>query len=602
MAITRLRIVVGAALAAGAAAVGLMVVNQSGGGPKQTSGAYETVGRGVVDKTVGGIGHVTTLTGAALLAVPSSSMGGPTAAGAGAEGGSAVGSSVSAGAGTSSSSSSPGAGTTPAPADAVFPTVSGHISRLLVHQGDRVAAGQPIARISDDGATAGTVLQVRNELATARLELAQRRVHDPLLGPPPTLAELQAGQQAIVTAKTSLRELMGPSSPAEVAAARSELSRAVADLHSSRASPAAIRAAELAVTTAQQNLQTLTGAPDPAELAAAQLEVANALLAQGSLSAEPTPAETAAAQLAVVAAQQKLNQLIYPPPAVVSAARGELAKAELDLQALLETRHGTGLAALRAAVAAARSRLAHLRPTEAAIDTARSEVRRARADLAVLNQRGAPASAIDQALARLKVVVSRQRLALAKHLAGRLTVRARASGTVTSMLTTVGAAVDPTTPLIRVQDLGHLVVALELSEFDVAHVRVGELTRVSVDALGGREVKGRVIDVSPTGTEVGGVVNFPVTIALESAGGGGAGVRPGMSVAARIVTQIRRDVVRIPTAAVSGEDRPTVMVRESSGSLTRRPVELGLEGRSMVEVRSGLRAGDRILVPTGGGE
>ena len=113
-------------------------------------------------------------------------------------------------------------------------------------------------------------------------------------------------------------------------------------------------------------------------------------------------------------------------------------------------------------------------------------------------------------------------------------------------------------------------------------------------------MKGRVIDVSPTGTEVGGVVNFPVTIALETAGSGG--VRPGMSVSARIVTQIRRNVVRIPSAAVSGGERPTVMVREPSGTLTRRPVELGLEGPTLVEVRSGLRAGDRVLVPAGGGE
>ncbi|MDX6610207.1 MAG: HlyD family secretion protein [Solirubrobacterales bacterium] len=598
MAVARPRIVVGAVLAAAAAAVGLPLATQNSGGPKQAAGTFATVGRGVVDKTVGGVGHVTTLTGAALLSVPSTFSSSAGAGGTGVGSSASTGTSPATTTGTSSTAAAT-AGSTPAPADAVFPTVTGYVSRLFVHPGEKVSAGQPVASISDGGASVGAVLQARNELATARLELAQKRTHDILLGPPPTPAELAAGQQAIVTAKTTLRDLAASPTPAEVAAARSELARTVAELHSSRASPAAIKAAELAVTTAQQNLQTLTGTPDPAELAAAQLEVANAVLGQASLSPEPTPAESAAAQAAVTAAQLKLNQLISPPPAVVSAAQGELAKAELDLQALLATRHGTGLSALRAAVVAARSRLAHLRPTEAVFATAQSEVRRARADLAVLRQRGAPASAIDQALAGLKVVVSRQRLGLAKQLTGQLTVRARASGTVTSMLTTAGAAADPATPLMRVQDLGNLVVALELSEFDVAHVRVGELTRVSVDALGGRQVKGRVIDVSPIGTEVGGVVNFPITIALKTAGGG---VRPGMSVSARIVTRIRRNVIRIPSTAVSGGDRPTVKVRRPSGTLTRRPVELGLEGPSLVEVRSGLQAGDRVLVPAGGGE
>lgn len=605
------RIAAASALVATLAAGGIAVATQGGDGAPASPGKLVKAERGVVDTTVGGIGHVTTLTGAALLSVPSSSSSaaGAGAASPGAAGAAstpAAGSSVSAGASggstSSSSAASPSAassagGATPAPADAVFPTVSGHVTRLLVNEGDQVSAGQPIARVSDDGTIAGGVLQARSDLGTARLQLAQKNVQDPLLGPPPTAAEVQAGQQAIVTAQTALRGLQGPPLPTDVAAARSELARAIADLHSSQASPIATTAAELAVTTAQQNLQTLTGSPDPAELAAAQLEVAKAILEQQSLSPTPTPAESTAAQLAVTAGQQRVDQLIHPPASVVSAAQGELAKAKLDLAALRATRQGTGLSALRAAVKAARTRLHQLRPTADVIATAQSDVRRALADLAVLRQRGAPASAIDLALARLTVVVSRQRLGLARHLAGELTVRARSTGTVTSLLTTPGAAVDPATPLMRVQDLGNLVVALDLSEFDVGHVRVGELTRVSVDALGGRTYKGRVIDLAPSGTDVGGVVNFPVIIALQGTGGGSASVRPGMSVSARIVTRIQRDVVRVPSAAVSGGNQVTV--RESSGALTPRPVKLGLEGPQVVEVRSGLQPGDQVLIPAG---
>jgi HlyD family secretion protein len=599
MVLPRARIVVGAGLVALAAA-GVLLVTQNGGSSKPAPRSYATANRGVVDTTVGGVGHVTTLSGAALLSVPSSSSSSGGTAGAG--GGSTLAAGTApAPAGASPTGASPttgGSGTTSA--DGVFPTVAGHVARLLVDEGDQVVAGQPVATISDGGVSVGAVQQAGNELATARLELEEKRVRNPFLGPPPTQAELRASRQAIVTAKTTLRGLRGPTPPAEVAAARAEVDRAISELHNSRASQGAIEAAELAVATAQQNLQTLSGPPNPAELAAAQADVANALLAQESLSVEATTGERTAALLAVNAAQQKLNQLLTPSPGAVSAAQAELAKAEFELQGLLATRGGPGLAAQRAAVAAAKSRLAHLRPTETTIATAKSEVRRARGDLAVLRQRGAPASAIEQALARLKVGLSGQRLSLAGRLAGQLVVRARTAGTVTNMLTTTGAPVDPTTPLMRVQNLGNLVVSLELSEFDVAHVRVGELTRVSVDALGGRQVKGRVTRVSPTGVELGGVVNFPVTIALQ--GGGGANVRPGMSVSARIVTRIRRNVLRIPSAAVSGGEKPSVMVRSPSGTLSRRPVELGLEGPSMVEVRSGLRPGDRVLVGAAGGE
>jgi RND family efflux transporter MFP subunit len=224
-------------------------------------------------------------------------------------------------------------------------------------------------------------------------------------------------------------------------------------------------------------------------------------------------------------------------------------------------------------------------------------VRKAQADLAVLRQRGAPAGAIDLALARLKVGVGSQRLALAEDQTRRLTVLANASGTVTSVLTLPGAAADPTTPLARIEDLDHLVVALDLSEFDVGRIRAGAPVRVSVDALGGQEYGGHVRDIASGGVDSGGIVNFPVIISLNSH----ARLRPGMSVSARVIVSRREHVVRIPLAAVDHTtDQPSVTVRGASG-VVRRPVELGLSGAQFVEVRSGLRAGERVVLPGGGG-
>jgi RND family efflux transporter MFP subunit len=283
----------------------------------------------------------------------------------------------------------------------------------------------------------------------------------------------------------------------------------------------------------------------------------------------------------------------------VTAARRELATAEADLAALGVTRGKTGAAVARAAVTAAQRKLVRLRhPTSDVVAAARSDVRKAQSDLAVLRQRGAPASATDLALARLKVSVGNERLTLAEDQVRRLTVRANASGIVTSVLTARGAAADPTTPLARVEDLDHLVVALDLSEFDVGRTRVGATVRVSADALGGQEFGGHVRDVASGGVASGGVVNFPVIISLSSH----RRLRPGMSVSARVIVSRRRNVVRVPLAAISRKgDRPGVTVRSASGALQRRPVKLGLSGAELVEVRSGLRAGERVVVPTAGG-
>jgi HlyD family secretion protein len=591
-----------ALVAAAVVVAGVVWSTQGGGGSSSAKGEFVTAQRGQVAVTVGGIGHVNTLAGAGHLAVPSATP----ASASGSGGGSGAASSPS----TASSASG---GSTQAPSDAVFPQVGGHVTRLLVRPGERVAAGQAIATVADDGTTQTNLLQARGDLSTARLELAQKQVQDPARGVPPTSAELASGRQAISAARSKLRQLTGPPLPADVAAAQLDLSKAIADQHSARASaPGSVAAAQLAVASARQKLALVTGAPDPAEVTAAQLDVAKATLDQETLlqpqnapsaaqaAAPPTDAARTAAKLAVDAAQRKLDELVHPPAGTVSAARADLAKAEADLATQRAVSGKLGLAAARSAVTAARRKLSQVLggPTSDVVATARADVRKAHADLAVLRQRGAPASATDLALARLKVAVASQRVDLAGQLARRLTVLSNASGTVTSVLTTPGAAVDAATPLIRVQDLAHLVVTLDLSEFDVSRTRIGAPALISVDALGGKEFGGHVSDVALSGNDSGGVVNFPVIIALNSSRGR---LRPGMSVSARIIIRSRRDVVRVPLdAIVDRGGRSTVTVKSSSGALVQRTVKTGLEGKTFIEVRSGVRAGERVLVPSSG--
>ena len=174
-------------------------------------------------------------------------------------------------------------------------------------------------------------------------------------------------------------------------------------------------------------------------------------------------------------------------------------------------------------------------------------------------------------------------------------MRAPASGTVTSLLTETGSAVDATTPLARVQDLSNLVVNVALTEFDVSRTRIGSATRIGADALGGRQFTGEVIDVALTGTDSGGVVTFPVIMSIDEP----TGLRPGMSVSARVVTASVADAVRLPLEAI--EDREgrtaTVSVRTRSGDVEEREVRLGLVGGAYAEVRSGLRAGEKVVLP-----
>ena len=584
--------------------------------------------RGDVVVSVGGVGRIVTGGGASVIELPAS--GGTTTSG------SAAGSSSS------------------APADAVFAHVPGHVDRLLVKAGQHVSAGQPLARLDDDGALAAAVKQARFDFETARIELGQKLHNDPQKGPPPTAAELAAAREAVTSARADLAQtacrahtadvsaaradvrraqadlqtLLGgtpaarkralalaqgrvtvaqkhlervltPGTPTDISAAQAEVKKAESDLAVLQKPPATplpedVAAAQYAVTVAQADLAAAQAAspPDPTAVNTAQLELDKALAALAALK-PPLAQEVASAQAAVDAARTKLAALQGGgDPADVTAARQDLAAARAEVRTLRAGPSGLGLAAARGAVTSARAKLVQLQGSAAAV-AARSAVSKAVADLAALEARGGPASASDIALARLKYQAAAARLAAARLDLRYLTVRAPSAGTVNALLTAPGAPVDGTTAIVSVTNLSRLAVRVDLSEFDVARVKSGLKATVSVDALGGKAFPGRVVFTALAGTDKDGVVTFPVTVSLK----GVHGPRPGMNASVRIIVAQRHDVVEVPIDAVSrDEDGATVAVVGSDGKSSTRAVKLGLANNKSVEVVKGLRAGERIAV------
>jgi len=584
--------------AVGSGAIVLGAIALLGGSASSVAPASDrllTVDRGSVTATVGGVGHISASGASSSILV---SAGGGAGGGGGVNGSAAGASSApSSGGGSASGAASPGP--TAAPADGVFPRASGRVAEVLVHVGQRIGAGQTIARLEDDGSARSASLQAGNDLQSAQVELRQKRVGDPTRGLPATPAELSAGRAAVHAADDKLRQLTRGPDPVEVSAARLEYDKALAELGALRGSSgSALEAAQLAVEASRQKLDQAQAPASAPDLTAARLDLAKAQLELQGLGGgtEPaSPAALAAGQLAVSLAQQKLAQVTAPAnPATVSAARQELAKAQAELVSAQQLYSPAALASARQAVRAATRKLAAARrPPPDRVSTARSELARAGADLSVLRLRGGPASATDIALARLKLQLARQRLQLASDLARRLDVTAPSAGTVTSILTAPGATVDPTTPIARAPDLGRLFVSVDLSEFDVAKTSVGKHAAMSIDALGGQTVTGRVSAVAPTGVDNNGVVTFPVTVELARTI---PGLKPGMSVSVRIVIASRRNVVRVPLEAVGdvkGEAKVTVV---TGAGRREQPVALGLADSKYVEVRGGLRPGERVAV------
>jgi multidrug resistance efflux pump len=93
-----------------------------------------------------------------------------------------------------------------------------------------------------------------------------------------------------------------------------------------------------------------------------------------------------------------------------------------------------------------------------------------------------------------------------------------------------------------------MTMTVSLSEDDISNVKVGQTATVSITALSGVELAGRVSSISPLGTDSSGVVSYNATVTVTQ---GNSKVFPGMSATAAIVTGQAQGVT-VPNNAITG--------------------------------------------------
>lgn len=175
------------------------------------------------------------------------------------------------------------------------------------------------------------------------------------------------------------------------------------------------------------------------------------------------------------------------------------------------------------------------------------------------------------------------------------------SGTIAAVNGEIGEIATPsppgiqTPPAIELIDDSCLYIEAPIDEVEASRVEVGQPTRVTLDAFRGQIFNGAV---SRTGTRVSALEKQARTLDIEV-----ILVNPpeevkllvGYSADVEIVTGHADPVVRVPTEALLGGNQ-IVRFNSQSSRLEKVAVEVGLSNWSWSEIRSGIQAGDQILV------
>ncbi len=201
--------------------------------------------------------------------------------------------------------------------------------------------------------------------------------------------------------------------------------------------------------------------------------------------------------------------------------------------------------------------------------------------------------------AQSEIAQGESRINVARAGLQRLVLRAPFSGIVADISGELGEYATPsppgilTLPAIDLIDDSCLYVSAPIDEVDAAHIRLGQNSRITLDAIKGKTFEGRVKRIAPYVLELEKQART-VEVEVEFVSRPSAeNLLVGYSADVEIVHTRRDNVLRIPTASLLEGKR--VLVYGGDGVLQARTVSTGLSNWEYTEVTGGLKAGEQIV-------
>ena len=172
-------------------------------------------------------------------------------------------------------------------------------------------------------------------------------------------------------------------------------------------------------------------------------------------------------------------------------------------------------------------------------------------------------------------------------------LRSPVAGTVIERAAVMGQMLDPATPAFRIGDLSRLWLTVHAFERDAVRIKQGAGARLSFAALPGQDLRGNVSMVGRNVERESRTV--PIRIDVDNKNNV---LRPGMSATATVpVGETGGTILTVPVAAVQRvRNEWCVFLPKDANHSEIRRIGRGRDLGSEVEVLSGLRPGDKIVV------
>lgn len=238
--------------------------------------------------------------------------------------------------------------------------------------------------------------------------------------------------------------------------------------------------------------------------------------------------------------------------------------------------------------------------SQLAVSTAQSQLQTAKETLekAKHDTKAAIDSATPKASAREAINVQRLQLSQKRKDLENLQIKSPIDGIVTRVYAKMGRQARDTEqnrPMFVVEDVSEKFIKVNVSEYSISEISLGQEVIISSEVLGDDTLKGKVTNISPTGEQdtSGNTRVIPVEIQVIE---GIDRLPSGVSCQVKIILDSAQNVMQVPFESLSTDDQGTYMFVYEDGIVRKIYVETGLESNFTTEVRSkDLKEGMKVV-------
>ncbi len=170
-------------------------------------------------------------------------------------------------------------------------------------------------------------------------------------------------------------------------------------------------------------------------------------------------------------------------------------------------------------------------------------------------------------------------------------IRAPVAGTITAFPVSVGSMVAPSVSIAKISNTKNLEINISVAERFVSRIAVGQPALLTFDSYPGEVFTAKVAEVNPvldtTSRSMG------VKLVLDPPDNR---IKIGMYCRVKLITESKAGVVAIPREAIVNRSGQESVFVVNGNTVENCPISVGITVDNMVEVVSGLTAGNEVVV------